>query len=765
MSQGQDCRIVDSQLSRLPKINKNLFISSYIKDQKALVKAHADQGHPLLTSPHPSQVPLPQKELGGFDTPVLKPRVPKPRSIEFARQKPPKLASTTNTIDKPKQQISEKGTKKSSIPQPEHKSSKKQVSSSSSRKRKAAEVSDTEQQARLKDRREQRQVKRAIVQNKENDARSEVSDKDSIECKKGKQKRGKNKMPPGLALMHGFSATNIGKNRLTTHPPPILGVFGRGKASEKAKVTVKRADVRGIQFSEEVFLNRPANSKTMHSARCPSVSPSDNDIDNGRSLKSGPNDKHQNRREKGKTHATRPQKKDTASEIEELSALEEDSDTEMPSPDRSLKKKASESEIWDIEKSDFVLPSKSPSPISSPEIVPVVLDARRLHWTSRENQPHASSPVTSSSRSPHVLVDHILSSPSLGPSQSASQQGRHLHPVALPAICVPSKYFSSAAAPIVPSALPKVSIEPARNTIADTYRSDPQSAVVECTILDEMTANPPQRVHLHQYHHIPPVLERHVPPEILDGNQEQDNLTMDVYECDEHFLEGNAWRHSREYPAHYRFHHASIAPFLGEYEYATDLDLDYQQTLHDDAALQIEDETFEMSDGRVMEPIVSQSYIGLEHYYLDSSYGYPDDGDYWNEGYDEDLFDVFDGSDQHSLNLYEPYDISGHGYLDEFASKSLSVDDVCVDNEGGQMDESLVFQAQPSPELMAPTETSNSLEDDPLGDAHTFLEGRGLLCGFSKAFSRDFNRIEQGPTPTEAQVAKTLRGHWLPQRL
>ncbi|KAK0206487.1 hypothetical protein DFS33DRAFT_592979 [Desarmillaria ectypa] len=760
MSKVQDSNLVASQLSRIPKINKSIFISSYIKDQKSHIKAYASQGH--AASPHSSLAPLTQKELGGFDTPILKPRVPQlPKShIEFPQQKPRKPPPVTNTTDK--------HAKKPSKSQPKPDSSKKQVYSSSSRKRKAAEVSDTEQQARLKERRERRQAKRAVIRDKESDARSEISDKDPIGCK-GKQKKKKNKMPPGLALMHGFSATNIGKNRLTTQLPPMLGVFGRGKASKKAKISAKRTDFRAIQFSEELFLNRPTNSKPMHSARCHSSSPSDNDTDDIRSFKSSPTEKHRNRK-KDQKHATRRQKKDTALKIEELSAPEEDSDAEVPSLNFSRKKKALEPEIWDIEKSDFVLPSKSHSPASSPAKVSVVLDARCLHWASnsskvKDNQHHvSSSPVMSVSKSPLAQVDHNFSSPSLGPSQPASQQERYRHPVALPAVFVPSKYFPSASAPIVPSAPLKINVEPAENPVAYAYTlgSDPQSVVVGCAILDDMIDNAPRDVNLHQYH-IPPVLKHHVTSEIIDGDQEQDNLTMDVDGCDEHFLEGDTWRDSREYPVHYRFHHTGNAPDLGKY--ATDLDLNYQQTLHDDAAFRIEDKGFEMNDV-TMDPFVTQGSAGQNHYCMDI-YDHADDEEYWDDGHNEELFAVFDGDNQHPPNLCESYDISGNGHLDGFASDFPSFDNVYVENEVGKMDENLAFQAQAPPELMASAETSmDDVDDDSLGDAHNFLEGRELLCGFSEVFSLGFAKIERGPTASaEAQVAKTLRDHWLPQRL
>lgn len=74
----------------------------------------------------------------------------------------------------------------------------------------------------LEERRERRRAKKAIVAPKpppsESDSgenaepkRGEHTEKASKKSKKGK---GLN-MPAGLALMHGFSATNIGKNRLT----------------------------------------------------------------------------------------------------------------------------------------------------------------------------------------------------------------------------------------------------------------------------------------------------------------------------------------------------------------------------------------------------------------------------------------------------------------------------------------------------------------------------------------------------------------------
>jgi hypothetical protein len=64
----------------------------------------------------------------------------------------------------------------------------------------------------LTERRERKRAKRAIVQPKEL-AVTEDNDDNKKTDKSKKDK--KSKIPAGFALMHGFSATNVGKNRLT----------------------------------------------------------------------------------------------------------------------------------------------------------------------------------------------------------------------------------------------------------------------------------------------------------------------------------------------------------------------------------------------------------------------------------------------------------------------------------------------------------------------------------------------------------------------
>lgn len=62
-------------------------------------------------------------------------------------------------------------------------------------------------------------MKRAIVQPKkivvsENDDKNEPGSAPGEDVRKAKKGK-KNSIPAGFALMHGFTATNVGKNRLT----------------------------------------------------------------------------------------------------------------------------------------------------------------------------------------------------------------------------------------------------------------------------------------------------------------------------------------------------------------------------------------------------------------------------------------------------------------------------------------------------------------------------------------------------------------------
>jgi hypothetical protein len=65
----------------------------------------------------------------------------------------------------------------------------------------------------LTERRERKRAKRAIVDPKE--LEDDENENSSPLPEKKTKKAKKSKIPAGLALMHGFTATNVGKNRLT----------------------------------------------------------------------------------------------------------------------------------------------------------------------------------------------------------------------------------------------------------------------------------------------------------------------------------------------------------------------------------------------------------------------------------------------------------------------------------------------------------------------------------------------------------------------
>ena len=110
------------------------------------------------------------------------------------------------------------------------------------------------------ERRDRKRAKRAIIeraQYSDIENRTASDSKATGPRKPMKAKKGaKTKMPIGLALMYGFTATNVGTNRLTVwnllmpisydqylivvtsqlKPPTNIGVFNKGKASNKIQV-------------------------------------------------------------------------------------------------------------------------------------------------------------------------------------------------------------------------------------------------------------------------------------------------------------------------------------------------------------------------------------------------------------------------------------------------------------------------------------------------------------------------------------------------
>ncbi|KAF8076308.1 hypothetical protein FPV67DRAFT_1471262 [Lyophyllum atratum] len=269
----------------IPKLDKAKFISTYLHEQSAHVKYYASQGRALLSSwehedlpgvvlsesvEEPTKACLPSQLLVvdyGFGTPVLKPRVIM-RTVEDTKPSVAKKNEATTTpggsttrrqvvapnLDR---QVKRKRTQlKSPAKVIEPKSLPRKVRKGL--KPESTSGQEGEHATRLKERRDRKRSKRAIIKpTTDADTESETLSERNI-AKKGETKKSnaKARIPAGLALMHGFSATNVGSGRLTVRPSLNVGVFNKGKAS--AKISKKPAKESRLQFgfTEKDFLDK-----------------------------------------------------------------------------------------------------------------------------------------------------------------------------------------------------------------------------------------------------------------------------------------------------------------------------------------------------------------------------------------------------------------------------------------------------------------------------------------------------------------------------
>ncbi|KAJ7638746.1 hypothetical protein FB45DRAFT_1054990 [Roridomyces roridus] len=406
-----DQLLTTERLPGLPKLDKNQFISSYIQSQKANAKAYAEEGRTFVTSWNSNTTPkkaAPAPANVGFATPVLIARPPRVVVEEVPRkedaepvEKPPKKSSSkpsTKTVEKPvaeKLPLSKKSSGKTTAT--------KNTDKSLSKKRVIEPEQDEDEAARLLERRERKRAKRAIVQPKEpSEAETASSGKPKKKSKTAKEK--KSKVPAGFALMHGFSARNVGKNRLTLKPPSNVGVFKKGKASLNTKTKQKPKQRHGGKpFSELGFLRN---------AKKAPVSDTSSDPDN---------DSVSTSVAEAKKKRKKPMPCTTSQHPSELSKPSTSSPPKVRAPAESI--------IWDIESnaSQNLKSTKEGKPSQDEGTVfqgTVVLDARIPAWGQQDSAVE-SAPA-------------IPSSPSLRPSQSASQVGQHLQ---APAPEASSRYF------------------------------------------------------------------------------------------------------------------------------------------------------------------------------------------------------------------------------------------------------------------------------------------------------------------------------------
>ncbi|KAL1760019.1 hypothetical protein FB107DRAFT_270415 [Schizophyllum commune] len=449
---GPNCDPLDPgllrKIDRTAKADKNIFLTSFLREQRENARTYAAQGQLEMkawkdhTTPsqhqdtssnlHVLRSPAMSKTLSriGFDTPVLKPRnrhkvqdtqrsdispsLPLAKSVKktaYAVDHPPSPASQSKSQPRNRHPLSPKAQK-----------SLKALTKPALKKRVACDDhSDEDQVARLEERRERKRAKRAIVNPEKADivvepgtSYSEAKGKKAKGKGKGKREKGSEKTPAAYALMHGFVATNVGKNRLTMKTPVPVGVFSKGKASEKTRIKDTSAVMRTRNtFSEGLFLQgtrkKEPTSKKRH--RTPSTSSSSSTTSPSRS--------------RARRHW----------ENESVHGKET-----LPSP---MKDEAGRcvSEVWDIE-SEASEESK---------IRTLILDTGLRGWNvlASPQTPPAGSRSKGAPTSPHSADDlNVRSSPSLRPSQSASQcawNGMARLPAARSAMSR-SKYFTQAKA-------------------------------------------------------------------------------------------------------------------------------------------------------------------------------------------------------------------------------------------------------------------------------------------------------------------------------
>ncbi|KAF9247227.1 hypothetical protein BU15DRAFT_70061 [Melanogaster broomeanus] len=255
----------------MDKQEKDRFIQDYVEHQKAYLSNYSTNG---LLNDCTSPTGTPSRQLRsdefGFATPVLRPRVSKvtnsqptlqaksnrkqqqetkPDDAPRARKRPPAALPSKAAASEPSTS-GDDSDQENEAPVP-HKKSKRPRP----KQKKTPSLLDTdgERAARLADRRERKRKKRAIV-NPHLDREDETAPPISPKAKKLKGKKAST--PAALAFLHGFSATNVTKDRLTLKPTPSLGVFGRGKASVKTKTSTAKKSAMYKLFSESTFLNQ-----------------------------------------------------------------------------------------------------------------------------------------------------------------------------------------------------------------------------------------------------------------------------------------------------------------------------------------------------------------------------------------------------------------------------------------------------------------------------------------------------------------------------
>ncbi|KAI9001176.1 hypothetical protein BD414DRAFT_504985 [Trametes punicea] len=456
------------------------------------------------------------------------------------------------------------------------------------KKRKASKSrdvdSDEEHHSRLAQRRERRREKKAIVnpmpmratQNLSDedaeDRRSNIAKKTSKESKKSRGPR----MPAGLALMHGFSATNVGRNRLTVRSitsitvatltraqmglRQAVGVFNKGKASNKTAVKKTRPASQCVQhvhsslsllthkedpltvvqlFSEEHFLSKPEQEVARDTSEEESSIDGDSGLPatNARLTMDDPKGRaHSTKSDNVRRKRTRRLSKPSSSNYGESGSNE----TQEPrSPVRKRHKDVREaSPIWDIELEGGKLPSDSGSEMigrsgDGKTDGTVVLDTRAgmARWAAAISDHQPAQNGEERPRSVDSFNEDAAETSSIAPSESASRADiprMATFPKARSPTATVSKYFplSSRTLPathpsVLRGAAPSVSVLPMHELGRSAGRSQTGAsgglAVLEAHSRCELTLSVSEQ---HAPANLVPALLPDAQPTVLDISQD-----------------------------------------------------------------------------------------------------------------------------------------------------------------------------------------------------------------------------------------------------
>ncbi|KAF5393587.1 hypothetical protein D9757_000095 [Collybiopsis confluens] len=672
------------QLECVPKIDKSLFISSFVNAQIFHAKLYAAEGRAIWTSQDfgnskKSEQATQQDLVAGFSTPILVPRNPK-------------MTTMLKESD-------EDASKRSRV----------QISSSVHKKtrKRSQEHSNDDVARRLVERRDKKRTKREIIRPaivEEGDS-SNYKGRHTDAQRSRKQKDPSRKNTTHLALMHGFTATNVGKNRLTV--PPVLGVFRKGKASARTQIakrsgkglsvnTLDSKDLSSVHeaatFVESAFLGETSDAGRTHPRRPSSVTST--------GVESTPS---------------------TPSRVlRMIQASPSAAGSVSTESEAECTAVRAGSEVWDIELEGYTLPSKLSS--SAAELKPPNA-VESSPWEKVEipvtEKPDEETPVQlDSDPSSHI------SSSSLAPSQSASQGGLTGHAISVQKV---SKYFSHPVADSPPKIDPNVPAHHTAPAIATAFNAP---ASVNCHDVHFPTclglSDTGQLETRMEFSHFSPPLDNLASLDNTLHKYDEPAILSDGIDLDQFEVDDDSPSDMGFYPERL-FSDCSLGVTYSD---------DFYIPPRVDAPL-LRDDTEENADPRRNFMRTSPDFITDDREaFLDFPEEFRRDHEaaecFQHESPINEFMDEYDWE-------YEGVD----AYYDQ-ASFEIGVESVFDEDEDGM----------------------ESVVDGAAAAVHKFLQGREILLGLRDGEeTTNVRGWSNYISNAEAEVATHLKGHWLPQRL